>query len=203
MAPRPLNVLSLFTGAGGLDLGLKLACPDARVVCYVEGEGYAVAVLAARMADGWLDDAPVWSDVRTFDGRPWRGVVDCVVGGFPCQDISLAGKRAGIGGERSGLWREFARVIGEVGPRLVFVENVAALVSDGLDVVLGDLAEMGFDAEWGCVPASVVGAPHGRDRIFILAHAQHAERWPGDERRGRGREGRDRRDGRATDGGRG
>jgi DNA (cytosine-5)-methyltransferase 1 len=103
-------------------------------------------------------------------------------GGFPCQDVSQAGKRAGVAnGERSGLWREFARIVGEVGPRFVFVENVAALVVRGLDIVLGDLASLGFDAEWGCIRASDVGAPHRRERIFILAHARRSgiERRPG------------------------
>ncbi len=144
---------------------------QARVVCYVEREAYAAAVLAARMAEGALDAAPVWSDVRTFDGRPWRGAVDFVCGGFPCQDISPAGKRAGIHGERSGLWFEYVRIVEEVQPRYVFAENVAALRSRGLDVVLANLAALGFDAEWGCLRASDVGAPHRRDRIFVLAHA--------------------------------
>jgi DNA (cytosine-5)-methyltransferase 1 len=123
------------------------------------------------MEEGGLAPCPVWSDVSTFDGRPWRGVVDLVAGGFPCQDISNAGKRAGIGGERSGLWSHFARIVGEVRPRFVFVENVAALAARGLDVVLGDLAALGFDAEWGCLGADDAGAPHGRERLFILADA--------------------------------
>lgn len=168
-----LRSIELFAGGGGLALGLEAV--GVRTVCYVEREAYAAAVLAARMGEGRLAPAPVWSDVRTFDGRRWRGVVDLVAGGFPCQDISSAGKGAGIAnGERSGLWREFARVIGEVGPRYVFVENVAALLGRGLDVVLGDLASLGFDAEWGVFRASDVGAPHRRERIFILAHAPGA-----------------------------
>lgn len=114
--------------------------------------------------------APVWSDVRTFDGHPWRGAVDIIAGGFPCTDISLAGLGAGIDGEKSGLWREFKRIIREVGPRLVFVENVAALTSRGLDRVLGDLADLGFDAEWTTLSAGACGAPHRRNRIFILAY---------------------------------
>ena len=166
-----LRSIELFAGGGGLALGLHAV--GVRTVCFVEREAYAAAVLAARMEDGFLPPAPVWSDVTTFDGHPWRGVVDLIAGGFPCQDISSAGKRAGIiDGERSGLWREFARIIREVGPRLVFVENVAALVVRGLDVVLGDLAALGFDAEWGVFRASDVGAPHRRERVFILAHRQ-------------------------------
>jgi DNA (cytosine-5)-methyltransferase 1 len=171
VAPTSFNVLSLFSGGGGLDLGIALAVPAARVICCVEREAYAAATLAARMEDGCLDDAPIWSDVAAFDGEPWRGVVDCVAGGFPCQDISNAGDREGIDGERSGLWSEFARIIREVGPRVVFVENVAALIVRGLDRVLGDLADLGFAAEWDVFRASDVGAPHQRARLFILAHA--------------------------------
>lgn len=174
------NVLSLFSGAGGLELGLKLAMPSARTVCYVEREAYAAANLVARMEDGTLDHAPVWDDVTTFDGKPWRGVVDIVTGGFPCQDISTAGKRAGIlKGERSGLWFDMARIIRDVGPEWVFVENVDALVSDGLDIVLWTLAEMGFDAEWGVLGAADAGAPHDRYRTFILGHASRIGRREG------------------------
>lgn len=169
--PAAFDVLSLFSGGGGLDLGLRLAVPWARTVGYVEREAYAAAVLVARMEAADLGAAPLWDDVAAFDGRPWRGLVDCVAGGFPCQDISNAGNRVGIEGERSGLWAHFARIICEVRPRYVFVENVAALVVRGLDVVLADLAALGFDAEWIVLGADEVGAPHQRDRLFILAHA--------------------------------
>lgn len=140
-----------------------------RTVCAVERDAYAAQVLAQRQNDGILAPFPIWSDVESFDGKPWRGIVDVVSGGFPCQDISAAGKGAGITGERSGLWKEFARIIGEVEPRLVFVENSPMLTIRGLGVVLGDLAEMGFDAEWGVLSAADVGAPHLRERIWILA----------------------------------
>ena len=170
MARDPFRVLSLFSGGGGLDLAVGLAIRNARTVCYVEGDIQAARVLAARMEAGDLDPAPVWSDVRTFDGAAFRGRVDLIHGGFPCQDISVAGKGAGIGGEKSGLWGEYARIIREVRPRLVFIENVAALTSRGLDRVLGDLAELGFDAEWTTVSAGACGAPHRRNRIFILGH---------------------------------
>jgi DNA (cytosine-5)-methyltransferase 1 len=100
----------------------------------------------------------------------WSGI-DAICGGFPCQDISVAGKGAGIEGERSGLWSEYARIIGEVRPRIVIVENVAAMLGRGLSRVLGDLATLGFDAEWHCIPASAVGAPHRRDRLWIVAYA--------------------------------
>lgn len=173
-----LRSISLFSGIAGLDLGVKLACPDVQTVCYVERDEFCQRILQARMADGSIDDAPVWNDVTTFDGNEWRGQVDLLTGGFPCQDISNAGKRAGIDGERSGLWREYVRIIREVRPRLVFVENVSALLGRGLERVLGDLAESGFDAEWLCLRASDVGAPHRRERVFVLAYtAEQLVRW--------------------------
>ena len=164
-----MNELALFAGAGGGILGGHLL--GWRTVCAVEWEPYAACVLAARQNDGFLPPFPIWDDVQTFDGKPWRGIVDVVSGGFPCQDISAAGKGAGIDGERSGMWREMARIIHEVRPRFVLVENSPMLTSRGLGVVLGDLAQMGFDARWGVLGAADVGAPHQRDRIWILAHA--------------------------------
>jgi DNA (cytosine-5)-methyltransferase 1 len=160
-----MNELALFAGAGGGILGGHLL--GWRTVCAVEWEPYPASVLCARQNDGLLPPFPIWDDVQTFDGKPWRGIVDVVSGGFPCQDISAAGKGAGIDGERSGMWREMARVIREVRPRFVFVENSPMLTSRGLGVVLGDLAKMGFDAKWGVLGAADVGAPHQRDRIWI------------------------------------
>jgi DNA (cytosine-5)-methyltransferase 1 len=172
----PTNVLSLCTGGAGLDLGTRLAGLVARTVCYVEIESYACEVLARRMEEARLDPAPVWTDLRTFDGRPWRGSVDLVVAGFPCTDISNAGLRAGIEGEHSGLWFEVARIVREVGPGYVFLENVPPLVVRGLDRVLGELAEGGFDAEWDLFSAAEVGAPHVRERLFLLArHVSNAD----------------------------
>ncbi|QIE86746.1 DNA cytosine methyltransferase [Pseudomonas nitroreducens] len=164
-----MNELALFAGAGGGILGGHLL--GWRTVCAVEFEPYAASVLAARQNDGLLPPFPIWDDVRTFDGRPWRGLVDVVSGGFPCQDISAAGNGAGIDGERSGLWREMARIVGEVRPRFVFVENSPLLVRRGLAVVLGDLTELGYDARWCVMGAADVGAPHQRDRIWIVANA--------------------------------
>lgn len=178
-----MNVLALFAGIGGLELGLGLAVRGARAVCYVERDAFAAACLVARMEDATLAPAPVWDDVSTFDGKPWRGVVDCIAGGFPCQDISVAGSGAGLDGARSGLWREYARIIREVGPSYVFVENVPALTFRGLDRVLGDLADLGFDAEWDVFSAAGVGAPHLRKRIFILAYRER-ERLDGIEQAG-------------------
>jgi DNA (cytosine-5)-methyltransferase 1 len=164
-----MNELALFAGAGGGILGGHLL--GWRTVCAVEFAAWPASVLAQRQNDGLLPAFPVWDDVRTFDGKPWRGIVDVVSGGFPCQDISLAGAGKGIDGERSGLWAEMARIIDEVRPRIAFVENSPALTSRGLGRVLGDLAEMGFDAQWGVLAASDVGAPHRRERIWIVAHA--------------------------------
>ena len=169
-----LRELALFAGAGGGILAGKLL--GWRTVCAVEIEPYPASVLLARQNDGLLPPFPVWDDIRTFDGRPWRGIVDVVSGGFPCQDISVAGTGAGIDGERSGLWAEMARIIREVQPRFAFVENSPALTSRGLGRVLGDLAEMGFDAEWGVLGADdaafSAGNPqvyHGRRRLWIVA----------------------------------
>ena len=165
-----LREIALFAGAGGGILGGKLL--GWRTVCAVEKDPYAAGILAARQDDGHLPTFPIWDDVCTFDGLPWRGRCDVVSGGFPCQDISTAGRGAGIDGERSGLWREMARIIREVEPRYAFVENVPALCSRGLGRVLGDLAEMGYDARWCVLGAVDAGAPHRRERIWILADAQ-------------------------------
>ncbi len=164
-----MNELALFAGAGGGILGGHLL--GWRTVCAVEWEPYAACVLAARQNDGILPPFPIWDDVQTFDGKPWAGRVDVISGGFPCQDISAAGKGAGIDGKRSGMWSQMARIIGEVRPRYVYVENSPFLTSRGLNRVLGDLAEMGFDARWGVVSAAYVGAPHKRDRIWIVAYS--------------------------------
>ena len=162
-----LNELALFAGAGGGILGGHLL--GWRTVCAVEWDAYAASVLVARQNDGCLPPFPIWDDVQTFDGRPWRGRVDVVSGGFPCQDISCAGKGAGIEGDRSSMWKHMARIIGEVLPRYAFVENSPMLVGRGLAVVIADLTEMGYDAEWGIVGAHHVSAPHKRDRIWVLA----------------------------------
>ena len=162
-----MNELALFAGAGGGILGGKLL--GWRTVCGVERDAYAAQVLAQRQNDGILEPFPIWSDVTSFDGKPWSGIVDVVSGGFPCQDISAAGKGAGITGERSGLWTEFARIISEVRPRYAFVENSPMLTIRGLGVVLSDLSKMGFNAEWGVLSAADVGAKHEIERIWILA----------------------------------
>jgi DNA (cytosine-5)-methyltransferase 1 len=162
-----MRELALFAGAGGGILGGLLL--GWRTVCAVEINAYCARRLMQRQNEGHLPPFPIWDDVRTFDGHPWRGLVDVVSGGFPCQNISSVGQRAGIDGQHSGLWREFARIIGEVQPHFTFVENSSMLTSLGLGRVLGDLAEMGYDAEWGVLGANNVGAPHQRSRIWIIA----------------------------------
>jgi len=161
-----MNELALFAGAGGGILGGKLL--GWRTVCAVEWEPYPASVLCARQNDGLLETFPIWDDVQTFDGKPWRGIVDVVSGGFPCQDISSQGKGDGLDGERSGMWREMARVVGEVRPRFVFVENSPMLINRGLERVLGDLTKMGYDCKWTVMGASDIGANHKRDRIWIV-----------------------------------
>ena len=166
--------MHLFAGAGGGILADLLL--GHQPVCAVEINEYCQQVLSARQKDGCLPWFPIFADVQQFNGRPWRGIVDIISGGFPCQDISAAGKGAGITGERSGLWKEFARIIREVRPRFVFVENSPMLTTRGLDTVLGDLAALGYDAEWGVLGAVDAGAPHVRERIWIVAYADKDRR---------------------------
>jgi DNA (cytosine-5)-methyltransferase 1 len=161
-----MNELALFAGAGGGILGGHLL--GWRTVCAVEWEAYPASVLCARQNDGFLENFPIWDDVQTFDGKPWAGIVDVVSGGFPCQDISAAGKGDGLDGERSGMWKEMARIIGEVRPKYAFIENSPMLTSRGLERVLADLASMGFNAEWGVLSAADIGANHNRERIWIV-----------------------------------
>jgi DNA (cytosine-5)-methyltransferase 1 len=170
-----LNELALFAGAGGGILGGHLL--GWRTVCAVEWESYPASVLLARQNDGILPPFPIWDDVQTFDGNAWRGIVDVVSGGFPCQDISAAGKGAGIDGERSGMWKEMARIISEVRPQYAFIENSPMLTIRGLESVLADLAKMGFDAEWGVLSAADVGANHLRERIWIVAKDTQQHRF--------------------------
>ena len=180
-----MRELALFAGAGGGILGGKLL--GWRTVCAVELDAYCARRLCQRQNEGHLPPFPIWDDVRTFDGRPWRGLVDVVSGGFPCQDISSAGTGDGLDGERSGLWREMARVVREVRPRYVFVENSPMLTSRGLGVVLGDLAAGRFDAEWDVLSAELCGARHLRERIWIVAHAhddRHGEPLQPEQERG-------------------
>jgi len=170
-----MNELALFAGAGGGILGGHLL--GWRTVCAVEWEAYPASVLCARQNDGLLESFPIWDDVQTFDGKPWKGIVDVVSGGFPCQDISAAGKGDGLDGERSGMWKEMARIIGEVRPKYAFIENSPMLTFRGLERVLADLASMGFNAEWGVLSAADVGANHKRDRIWIVGKSAEQSRF--------------------------
>ena len=163
--------LSLCSGAGGLELGLHLALPEYRTVGYVERDAYAAAVLVARMEDAALDSAPVWDDVVSFDGRPWRNAVDIVTAGYPCQPFSVAGKRRGADDPRH-LWPHVARITGEVEPPFVFLENVANHLRLGFPEVAGGLVGMGYRLAAGLFTAAEVGAPHKRERLFILAHRE-------------------------------
>jgi DNA (cytosine-5)-methyltransferase 1 len=163
-----MHVLSLCSGAGGLDLGLQIALPTARTIGFVERDAFAAAILVTRMCDGSLDDAPIWDDVGTFDGRPWRGAVDIVTAGYPCQPFSVAGKRRGADDPRH-LWPHVARIIGEVEPPFVFLENVAHHLRLGFPEVAGGLVGLGYRLAAGLFTAAEVGAPHKRERLFILA----------------------------------
>lgn len=157
-----MNVGSLFSGIGGFDLGFGRA--GMRTAWFCEQDDYCTRVLNRH----W-PGVPVYPDISTLRGSDVEPV-DVLCGGFPCQDLSVAGKGAGIDGTRSGLWSEFARLIGELRPRYVVVENVTALLGRGAGRVLRDLAALGYDAEWDCLPASAFGAPHRRDRIWIVAY---------------------------------
>lgn len=184
---QPLRLLDLFSGIGGFSLGLERSGAF-KTVAFCEIEPFCRKVLAKH----W-PEVPCYHDVRELSAARLAAdgiAVDAICGGFPCQDISVAGKGAGLAGERSGLWREYARLIGELRPNFVIVENVAALLGRGLADVLGDLATLGYDAEWHCIPASAVGAPHRRDRLWVIAHTHangvrelQSERRKQDERR--------------------
>ena len=168
-----LKVLDLFSGIGGFSLGLERT-GGFQTVAFCEIEEFPRKVLAKH----W-PDVPCYRDVRALTAERLAAdgiAVDVICGGFPCQDISTAGKGAGLAGERSGLFFEIARLVGELEPRYVILENVSALLGRGLADVLGTLAALGYDAEWHCIPASYLGAPHRRDRIWIVAHPA-GDRW--------------------------
>jgi DNA (cytosine-5)-methyltransferase 1 len=160
-----LRTLDLFSGIGGFSLGLE-STGFFETTVFCEIEPYPRAVLRRH----WRG-VPIYNDIKTLKGND-LGAIEVICGGFPCQDISGAGKGAGITGERSGLWFEYARLISEIRPEWVVIENVSMLRSRGLDSVLWSLAEIGYDAEWHCIPATYVGAPHSRDRIWIVAYPQ-------------------------------
>jgi DNA (cytosine-5)-methyltransferase 1 len=162
-----VNGLDLFSGIGGLSIALQ---PWVRTVAYCECDRYAQGVLLSRMRDGALERAPIFTDVQKLHANHLPQV-DIVAGGFPCQDLSVAGTGAGLEGKRSGLVFELLRIVSECRPRFVFLENVPALAVRGLDRLLLELDALGYDARWTIVSAGEVGAPHLRERIWILAHA--------------------------------
>lgn len=163
-----MKVLDLFSGIGGFSIGLEAAGMKTIAFCEQRKESQNV------LRNIW-PDVPIFDDIRTLDGKQFEGT-EVICGGFPCQDISNIGKRVGIKGSRSGLWGEFFRIIGEVRPKIVIVENVAALNFRGLGQVLGDLATIRYDAEWHVISASSVGAPHERKRCWIIAYPQSESR---------------------------
>lgn len=165
-----MNELALFAGVGGGLLGSHLL--GWRCVCAVEVEPFCREIMLRRQRDGVFPVFPIWDDIRSFDGRPWRGIVDVVTAGFPCQPFSVAGKRQGEDDERN-LWPETIRIIREVGPRFALLENVPGLLAHRyFGTILGDLAESGYNARWRVLSAAEVGAPHRRDRLWILADAE-------------------------------
>jgi len=168
-----INIISVCSGIGGLDRGVARALRrmgfTARTVCYVEREAFACAILAERMESGDLDTAPVWTDIADFPAGNFAVYADMVIGGIPCQDFSVAGHHAGTDGKRW-LWPDFWRVTRESNAKIIFVENVPGFISGkGLNAVLSDLAACGWDAQWDCFSAAEIGAPHKRERFFLLA----------------------------------
>jgi len=162
-----MKLLDLFSGIGGFSIGLEAA--GMQTIAFCEREPFCQAVLKKH----W-PELPCHDDVTTLNGSQYAGQIDVIAGGFPCQDISVAGKGKGLAGERSGLWSQFLRLIKEIKPRYAIIENVSALRSRGLEEVLRSLDEIGYDAEWHCITASAIGAPHRRDRIWIVAYARSA-----------------------------
>jgi len=199
-----LNELALFAGAGGGLLASHLL--GWNTVAAVEIEKYPREVLLQRQRDGMLDQFPIWDDVCTFDGRPWRGLVDVVSGGFPCQDISPAGRGDGLAGARSGLWFEYLRIVEEIRPAYVFAENSSNLRANGLGTVIEGLTGLGYDVRWGVLGAWHVGAPHKRNRMWVLAHTNSCATTKRGEHAARettGTSGRDQPGGGGGDGGEG
>lgn len=184
-----MNGLSLCSGIGALDDAVGLLHPEYRPVGFVERDAFCAAALVERMESATLAPAPIWDDATTFDGRPWRGVVDSVTAGFPCQPWSSAGKHRGVTDDRW-IWADIGRIIAESEPRAVYLENVEGVVRrGGLASVLADLAALGFDATWDVFSAARVGAPHRRRRLYVVARRvsnADRERLRFEPKRGRG-----------------
>ena len=161
-----INGISLFSGYGGLDMALE---EFVRTILYCEIEQYAKGVLLSAMDDQVIDFAPIWNNVATLDGRKFRGLVDAIFGGVPCQGFSVAGLGKGLEDERSGLFREVFRLVEEINPTFLFFENVPAIRSRGAEVIQENLARLGYDTRWTTLSASEVGANHKRERWFCIA----------------------------------
>lgn len=181
-----MNGLDLFSGIGGITLALK---PWVTTIAYCEQDRYAQGVLLSRMRDGYIDSGPIWDDVRTLSASDFATEVDIIFGGFPCQDISTAGRGAGLAGERSGLFFEIVRLTDELRPAFVFLENVPAITARGLGAIVGEFAELGYDCRWTLVSAAELGAPHIRKRWFLLAYANSSRESSGAEGRNLSRNG--------------
>jgi DNA (cytosine-5)-methyltransferase 1 len=182
-----INLISVCSGYGGIELGLRSVIPT-QTVCYVENELGVASILAARMADGSLDPAPIWSDVRTFDPEPWRGKVDILTSGFPCQPYSFAGSRLGEDDSRE-LSGEILRIATGLGYPTLFLENVPGILRFYWDSIRPQLRAMGYQVAEGLFTAEETGAPHKRKRLFILAHSYHTRLQGWGERRDSTREG--------------
>lgn len=180
-----LNGLDLFSGIGGLTVALS---PWVKPVAYCEKERYAQSVLLSRMGDGSVPRAPIWDDIKTLRGESLNPLIDIVYGGFPCQDISVAGNGAGLAGERSGLFFEICRLVKEIKPAFIFLENVPAIRTRGLREVIRALTDLGYDCRWTRVSAQEVGANHKRERWFLLAHS-NSTNIRNQQRRSRGKSG--------------
>ena len=166
-----IDGLDLFSGIGGLTLALE---PWVRPLAYCEKDKYCQSVLLSRQTSNQLPNAPIWDDILTLSGSQFEGsgIVDIIYGGFPCQDISIAGNGEGLEGERSGLFFELYRLVKEISPSFVFLENVPAIRTRGMEVVIKKLTDIGYDCRWTCVSAAEVGAKHIRKRWFLLAHSR-------------------------------
>jgi DNA (cytosine-5)-methyltransferase 1 len=163
-----MNALDLFSGIGGISLGLQ---EYVTTIAYCENDRHAQSVLLSRMHDGSIDKGPIWDDITTLKGSDIPCRIDIIVGGFPCQDLSVAGRGEGLAGKRSGLFYEVCRLVKEIQPSFVFLENVPAIRTRGLREVIREFTDMGYDCRWTCVSAQEVGAPHLRKRWFLLAYS--------------------------------